>query len=270
FSGRIEGLSPSGLLASFGLGVTEDAPTRAGHAVMAMQKAVERDRKTGGIGARFEAAIHVIEALVAQSAQRQEMDVDARQHAVAMLDELLTLSAPEAIVVSQAAGPFLERRFDLWEIDQPRHHFVLGARARTRLAVGGRVVAFVDHEQELALLQSRFEATPRGRGQAVGVAGPAGIGKSRLLHEFRRMIAAQPAACVEAYCVSYGSAVPYGPMIELARAVARVKDTDPPDVVADKVRRSLDWAGAPAADAADALLRILSVAGDAAESSEPA
>jgi len=269
FGGRIEGLSPSGLLASFGLGLTEDAPTRAGHAVMAMQKAVERDRKTGGIGARFKAAIHVTEALVAQGAERQEIDVDARQHAVAALDELLALSTPEAIVVSQAAGPFLERRFDLWEVDHPRHHFVLGGHVRTRLGVGGRVVAFVDHEQELALLQSRFEATARGRGQAVGVAGPAGIGKSRLLHEFRRMIAARPAACVEAYCVSYGGAVPYGLMIELARAVARVKDTDPPDVVADKVRRSLDWAGAPAAGAAGALLRILGVGGEAAESSDP-
>jgi DNA-binding NtrC family response regulator/tetratricopeptide (TPR) repeat protein len=268
FGGRIEGLSPSGLLASFGLGPTEDAPTRAGHAVMAMQKAVERDRKTGGIGARFKAAIHLTEALVAQGAERAEIDVDARQRAVAVLDELLALSTPEAIVVSQAAGPFLERRFDLWEVDQPRHHFVLGGHVRTRLGVGGRVVAFVDHEQELALLQSRLDAAARGRGQAVGVAGPAGIGKSRLLHEFRRMIAAQPAACLEAYCVSYGSAVPYGPMIELARAVARVKDTDPPDVVADKVRRSLDWAGAPDG-VADALLHILSVASEAtAESSD--
>jgi len=270
FGGRIEGLSPSGLLASFGLGPTEDAPTRAGHAVMAMQKAVERDRKTGGIGARFKAAIHLTEALVAQGADRQEIDVDARQRAVAVLDELLALSTPEAIVVSQAAGPFLERRFDLWEVDQPRHHFVLGGHVRTRLGVGGRVVAFVDHEQELALLRSRLEAAARGRGQAVGVAGPAGIGKSRLLHEFRRMIAAQPAACLEAYCVSYGSAVPYGPMIELARAVARVKDTDPPDVVADRVRRSLDWAGAPADGVAGALLHILGVASDAAvESSDP-
>src|SRR5262249_59568896 len=99
-------------------------------------------------------------------------------------------------------------------------------------------------EEELGLLRSRFEATARGRGQAVGVAGPAGIGKSRLLHEFRRLIAAQPAACVEAYCVSYGSAVPYGPMIELARAVSRVKDTDPPDGVPGRVRRSLELGGA--------------------------
>src|SRR5262249_23022254 len=125
-------------------------------------------------------------------------------------------------------------------------------------------------EEELGLLRSRFEATARGRGQAVGVAGPAGMGKSRLLHEFRRLIAAQPAACVEAYCVSYGSAVPYGPMIELARAVSRVKDTDPPEIVADKVRRSLEWAGAPPNGVADDLLHILGVAQDAApEPSDP-
>jgi DNA-binding NtrC family response regulator/tetratricopeptide (TPR) repeat protein len=269
FGGRIEGLSPSGLLASFGLSIAEDAPTRAGHAAMAMQKGVERDRKLGGVAARFKAAIHLTEAFVTQGPERPELDVDARQEAVTELDGLLALSAPEAIVLSEAAGPFLERRFDLWEVDQPRRHFVLGGHVRTRLGLGGRVVAFVDHEQELALLSSRFEATARGRAQAVGVVGPAGIGKSRLLHEFRRVIAAQPAACVEAYCVSYGSAVPYGPIIELARAVARVKETDPPDVVAEKITRSLDWAGGPP-PGGDDLLRLLGVArAPAAEPGDP-
>ena len=264
FGGRLEGLSPSGLLASFGLGLAEDAPTRSGHAALAMQKTLERSRKIGGVAPRFKAAIHVMEALVAHGAERQEIDVDARHQAVAVLDGLLALSAPEAILVSEAAGPFLERRFDLWEVDQPRPHFVLGGHVRTRLGLGGRVVAFVDHEQELQLLRSGFDAAARGRAQAIGVAGAAGIGKSRLLHEFRRVIAAQPAACLEAYCVSYGSAVPYGPMIELARAAARVKETDPPDVVEEKIKRSLDWAGGPPDGAVDDLLRILGVARDAA------
>src|SRR2546428_3845957 len=125
FGGRIEGLSQSGLLASFGLGVAEDAPTRGGHAAMAMQKAVERGRKRGGVAPRFKSAIHVTEALVAYGAERQEIDVDARHQAVAVLDELLALSRPEAIVVSELAGPFLERRFDLLEGDQPRRHFLL-------------------------------------------------------------------------------------------------------------------------------------------------
>ena len=269
FGGRIEGLSPAGLLASFGVGVTEDAPTRGGHAAMAMQKAVERARKLGSVAPRFKAAIHVTEALVAHGAERQEIDVDTRHQALTVLDDLLALNAPEAIIVSEPAGPFLERRFDLWEVDQPRRHFVLGGHVRTRLGVGGRVVAFVDHAQELDLLRSRFEAAGRGRAQAVGVSGAAGIGKSRLLHEFRRVIAAQPAACVEAYCVSYGSAVPYGPMIELARAVARVKETDPPDVVEEKIRRSLDWAGGPSEGVADDLLSILGVARAAAEPRDP-
>ncbi|HEV8584708.1 MAG TPA: AAA family ATPase, partial [Methylomirabilota bacterium] len=268
FGGRLEGLSPSGLLASFGLDLPEDAPTRAAHAAMAMQKAVERARDMGA-APRFKAAIHVTEALVAHGAEGQQIDVDTRHRALTALDELLALSAPEAIIVSEPAGPFLERRFDLWEIDAPRRHLVLGGHVRMRLGVGGRVVAFVNHEQELGLLRGRFAAAARGQAQAVGLSGPAGIGKSRLLHEFRRVIAGEAVACAEAYCVSYGSAVPYGPMIELARAVARVKETDAPDVVDEKIRRSLEWARVPAAAAAD-LLSLLGVArAGAAEPADP-
>src|SRR2546428_5183446 len=58
-------------------------------------------------------------------------------------------------------------------------------------------------------------------------------------------------------------------MIGLARAVARVKETDPPDVVEEKIRRSLDWAGGPSEGVADDLLSILGVARAAAEPRDP-
>ena len=40
------------------------------------------------------------------------------------------------------------------------------------------------------MLRGRFELARAGRGQVVGIAGEPGIGKSRVLFEFRRTLAA--------------------------------------------------------------------------------
>src|SRR2546428_11164634 len=172
----MEGMSHAGLHASFGVGVTEDAPTGGGQGAMAMQKAVERARKLGSVAPRFKAAIHVTEALVAHGAERQEIDVDTRHQALTVLDDLLALNAPEAIIVSGSAGPFLERRFDLWEVDQPRRHFVLGGHVRTRLGLGGGGGAVRGPPEGGGPPRRRLWAAPRGRAPG---GGPPGRGRHR-------------------------------------------------------------------------------------------
>ncbi len=46
--------------------------------------------------------------------------------------------------------------------------------------------AFVDRESEVSILDELSRQAENGRGQAVGIVGEPGIGKSRLLAEFRR------------------------------------------------------------------------------------
>ena len=64
--------------------------------------------------------------------------------------------------------------------------------------------------RELALLVDRFREAAAGRGQVMFVAGDAGIGKSRLLHELRQAIAEAglPATWLEGQCVSFGQPIP--------------------------------------------------------------
>jgi AAA ATPase domain len=62
--------------------------------------------------------------------------------------------------------------------------------ARTRLEVEAErgLTPFVGRERELGLLHDAFERARAGHGQIVFVAGEPGIGKSRLLLEFRRRL----------------------------------------------------------------------------------
>jgi hypothetical protein len=61
-------------------------------------------------------------------------------------------------------------------------------RERRHQALRGGLTRFLGRHTDLALLRERYEQARNRRGQVVFVAGEAGIGKSRLVHEFRRAL----------------------------------------------------------------------------------
>ena len=63
---------------------------------------------------------------------------------------------------------------------------------RRRLAAAHVLTPFIGREEELRLLLSRWERTRDGEGQLALVAGEAGIGKSRLITEFKQRIRDAP------------------------------------------------------------------------------
>ena len=70
---------------------------------------------------------------------------------------------------------------------------------------------FVGRERELALLHDRLDAVEAGQGQVVALVGEPGIGKSRLLEEYRCSLLGRQMIYAEGHCLSYGSATPYLP-----------------------------------------------------------
>ena len=62
---------------------------------------------------------------------------------------------------------------------------------RTRFDVNAErgLTPFVGREREIELLLDAFSRAKEGRGQAVSIMAEAGVGKSRLLYEFRKFIA---------------------------------------------------------------------------------
>src|SRR5262249_6588391 len=65
-------------------------------------------------------------------------------------------------------------------------------RRRSHGAALRALTPFVDREDEMRLLLSRWERTREGQGQLVVVVGEPGIGKSRLVDEFRTRIKDAP------------------------------------------------------------------------------
>jgi ABC-type dipeptide/oligopeptide/nickel transport system ATPase component len=71
----------------------------------------------------------------------------------------------------------------------------------------------------LAELHRVLEIVAEGEGQVVGLVGDPGLGKSRLVWEFRRL-AEDRAMVIEGRCLSYGASIAYLPLFELVRHAA--------------------------------------------------
>ena len=78
-----------------------------------------------------------------------------------------------------------------------------------------RVTRFVGRQRQLTALAELVEEALEGRGQVVGVAAEAGMGKSRLVAEF---LATQGVRVREGRCLSYAGGTPLGPIADLLRA----------------------------------------------------
>src|SRR5690242_7870687 len=98
-------------------------------------------------------------------------------------------------------------------------HEVTGLRPlRTRLqrAVGRGLTKFVGRETEFNQMRHAAELARNGSGQIVAVIGEPGVGKSRLLYEFKAK-SQTGWKLLETFSISHGKASAYLPIIDLLR-----------------------------------------------------
>jgi DNA-binding NtrC family response regulator len=257
FGGRVEELSPIGVVAAFGLDPLEDAPRHAAHAAMAIQKAVERARPDGA-EPHVKIGIHVGQFMVGEGGGSPQIDLDAKREAGSVLEALLAAGPPDTVLATEAAASFLERGFEMEPLPVPAG----GAAAyrltgRRRRALGRPLAPFVGRRHDLDLLHSRLASTQAGRGQLVGVVGEAGLGKSRLVYEFRRSLRQRSVTWLEGRCLSYGASMPYLPLLQMLRQGLGLAEDSAPAVVAARVRAALGALGLDPAEWTPYLLQLL-------------
>jgi tetratricopeptide (TPR) repeat protein len=110
-----------------------------------------------------------------------------------------------------------------------------GRRSRLDAAIERGLTPLVGRAREVEILRERFFEARSGRGQVVFVAGEAGIGKSRLLLEFRRTLAeaGEDATWLEGQCVSFGQSIPFLPVVDQLRRNFGIEELDgEPEIIA--------------------------------------
>ncbi|MGD8882839.1 MAG: AAA family ATPase, partial [Desulfobacterales bacterium] len=133
--------------------------------------------------------------------------------------------------------------------------------SRTRFDVSAErgLTPFVGRERELELLIDGFERAKGGRGQAFSIVSEAGIGKSRLLYEFRKAVASEDVMFLEGRCLSYSSGVAYHPVIDILKANFDIRQGDGDSQIREKVKKGLEIIGLDEASSLPYLLELFSV-----------
>jgi predicted ATPase len=98
-------------------------------------------------------------------------------------------------------------------------------RTRLQRLAGRGYTKFVGRQREMDAMRSAAEQAKAGRGQIVAAMAEAGVGKSRLMFEFKATSAAGWMV-LEAFSVSHGKASSYLPVIDLLHSYFKIESQD--------------------------------------------
>ncbi len=232
-----------GILALFGAPIAhEDHALRALYAALRMQETMRRHgdrvRLEQGVPLQIRVGVHTGEVVV-RSIRKDDLrtDYDPVGHTIHIASRMEGVAMPSSILVSESTHKLTEGYFEFKTLGtthvkglrEPLAAYeVLGLGAlRTRLQVAAHrgLARFVGRQAELERLLEALKSTKAGYGQIVGVVGEAGVGKSRLFHEFKAR-PQQECMVLETFSVSHGKAFPYLPLIDLLKNYFQITAQD--------------------------------------------
>jgi class 3 adenylate cyclase len=257
FEGSINQYGGDGLMALFGAPIAhEDAPRRAVHAALGIQRALrdyaatlERER---GLKLRMRIGINTGTVVVGRVGTDLHMEYTAIGDSINLASRLQSIARPGSVLISDSTYKSVTGFFETLELGEleikghaPVFAFEVlrphGRRARLDLASERGLTPLVGRDRPLATLQELFTDVKAGRGQVVFVSGEAGIGKSRLLIEFRRLLAAanEEVTWLEGRCVSFGASSPMLPTLDQLRENFRIDENDGEPEITAKVEHGM-------------------------------
>ncbi len=274
FGGRVEKLMGDGVFAVFGAPVAhEDDPERAVRAALRLQESVaELNASQPDLALIVRAAVTTGEAIV-QLDDRPDregiigdvVNTASRLEAVAepgtvVVDERTYLAARATIEFAALDPVVLKGKAGSVPIWQ-----AAGARSRYGVAVDDEAATpFVGRSEEISLLVDAFERTvARRTPQLVTITGEPGVGKSRLIREFRRSIDDRTdlAFWRQGRCLPYGEGVTFWAIGELVKAHAGILESEPPEASAAKLEHAVSALIEDPDDAAWVALRLQPLTG---------
>ncbi|WP_028081483.1 adenylate/guanylate cyclase domain-containing protein [Solimonas soli] len=233
--GTINQYTGDGIMALFGAPLAlEDHARCAALAALAMQRSVrayaDELRLRHGLNLSMRVGLNSGEVVVGRIGDDLRRDYTAQGATVSLAARLENLCEPGRVYVSQSCAQQLDGYFRLRALgrarlagfdDQQELFELEGAgtqRERLQRSLARSGSPFLGRDAELQRLQDALQRLQQGQGGVLSVVGEAGLGKSRLCHEFVALCAREGIAVHRCSGVPYGRRVPLLPVRELLRS----------------------------------------------------
>jgi len=247
--GNVEKLMGDGVFAVFGAPTAhEDDPERAVRAALRMQDSVAQlNEENPGLGLSVRIAVTTGEAIVQLDRSDRDregiigdvVNTASRLEGVAepgtvVVDERTQAGARSTIEFAPLPDVTVKGKAEplkIWKAIQARSR--LGGYIEEETAT-----PFVGRQSELDLLVTRFERSQRESAtELVTIIGEPGVGKTRLLTEFRQVIDDLPDIVWwrQGRCLPYGEGITFWAIGEVLKAHAGILDSDSPATVDAKL-----------------------------------
>ena len=232
YEGTIARLMGDAILAFFGAPIAhEDDPERAVRAglgiIEAMRPFHDQLQRERGLDVNVRVGINTGLVVVGEVGSDMRVEYTAMGDAVNLAARMEQTAQPGSVQISgdtyKLIAPLFEfdalGRIEIKGKSEPVEAYrVLASKTRPASLRGieGLDSPMVGREGEFQALEAQIEELQQGRGSIVTVMGEAGLGKSRLVAELRRKVMAETAIeWHEGRSLSYQTAIPYTPFIEL-------------------------------------------------------
>ena len=278
YEGTVNEMTGDGIMALFGAPIAlEDAPQRAIRSAMAIHREMtrfnERTKQEKGDlpPIKMRIGIHTGPVVVGTLGNDLRVEFKAVGDTVNLASRMESLAEPGTTYISDDTFKLTEGLFRFEALGEKEikgkekplkvYQVIAPSSRRTRFDVSAErgLTPFVGRERELELLLDGFERSKEGRGQAISIISEAGIGKSRLLYEFRKAVTNEYITFLEGRCLSYSRNVAYHPVVDLLKANFEIQDTDTDQEIREKVITGLNILKVDEASALPYLLELLSV-----------
>jgi class 3 adenylate cyclase/tetratricopeptide (TPR) repeat protein/DNA-directed RNA polymerase subunit RPC12/RpoP len=277
YEGTVNELTGDGIMALFGAPIAlEDAPQRAIRSALAIHREINKfsdqlksEKKMPPIKMRI--GIHTGPVIVGTLGNDLRVEFKAVGDTVNLASRMEGLADSGTTYVTEDTFKLTEGFFRFEALGEKKvkgkeepirvYQVIAPSTRRTKFDVSAErgLTPFIGRERELELLLDGFQRAKLGKGQAFSIISEAGVGKSRLLYEFRKAVANEDVNFLEGKCLSYSRGAAYYPVIDILKSNFDIREGEGDQEIREKVKTGLKLIGADEASTLPYLLELLSV-----------
>ena len=276
YEGTVNQFTGDGIMALFGAPVAhEDHPVRALRAALAIREDLQNydaeAQRLWQVPCRMRMGLNTGTVVVGRIGDNFRMDYTAVGDTTNLAARLQQSAPPGAIWVGETTQRSGGSQFS-WELleleklpgrEESVRAFALldqSHRVTGRFDASAEpgLTPLVGRDHELRQLKDAWAEARLGRGRVVSLVGEAGLGKTRLLHEFKQSIAAGPASTLcQGSCFDHGNTSSYLPFRELLKSLFHLHESRTEAEATSRVAVGVTELGLDSTTAA-AILNVLS------------